>query len=253
MVRTTTSQLQSFFKLHSYPNPCSSQGFHHHFHNNQYPKIQDFPQFPASRICGSILRASTLTENRRHPWSRSSAHFDQSLFLEFLASLQALNLILRLITKDFTKTSFSTPAVAQGSSSRQHPGFKLKVDATFNSKLLKFGFGASIVNGRNQRIAGLSSCTWGASTPIFAEAQALFTALEWCSTIRIPFSTIESDCLQLVSKIRSSWKDNSAFSSLVHQIRESLSFFPNATLQHIPRSQNQDAHLNARKALSINE
>ncbi|KAF4355601.1 hypothetical protein G4B88_025624 [Cannabis sativa] len=55
----------------------------------------------------------------------------------------------------------------------------------------------------------------------------------------------------IVDSFGNSWKDKSALSSLIHQIWESLSFFPNATLQHIPRSQNQDAHLNAGKALRL--
>ncbi|KAF4378593.1 hypothetical protein G4B88_023133 [Cannabis sativa] len=72
------------------------------------------------------------------------------------------------------------------------------------------------------------------------------------STAKQMGTNLQSDCLQLVSKIHSSWKDNSALSRLVHQIREFLSLFPNDLLQHIPHSENQDAHLNAREALRLN-
>ncbi|KAF4349378.1 hypothetical protein G4B88_007868 [Cannabis sativa] len=61
----------------------------------------------------------------------------------------------------------------------------------------------------------LSRTNVGFSTPLFAEAQALLEALRWCSAINLPLNLIESDCSQLVSKVKNNWENNSALSSLV--------------------------------------
>ncbi|KAF4363664.1 hypothetical protein F8388_026272 [Cannabis sativa] len=122
-------------------------------------------------------------------------------------------------------------------------------DATANILWRICSLGATIKNCHNQAIADFSIPKLGASTPLFAEAQALLEGLNWCAAIDLQPSLIMSNCSQLVTNVRSKWKDKSALSILVELIRESLSYFPNASLQHIPRTDNREAHQNARDAL----
>ncbi|KAF4403809.1 hypothetical protein G4B88_014265 [Cannabis sativa] len=107
---------------------------------------------------------------------------------------------------------------------------KLSLKITAEHLLGLNSLGATIKNCHNQAIADFSIPKLGASTPLFAEAQALLEGL---------------NC----TNVRSKWKDKSALSILVELIRESLSYFPNASLQHIPRTDNREAHQNARDAL----
>ncbi|KAF4357578.1 hypothetical protein G4B88_024108 [Cannabis sativa] len=86
----------------------------------------------------------------------------------------------------------------------------------------------------------------GASTPIYVEAQALVEGLNWYMAIHLQLSLIVSDCYQLILKVKSSWKDNSALSSLVELICQSLSYFHNVSLH---MTDNREAHQNATEAL----
>ncbi|KAF4371928.1 hypothetical protein F8388_000095 [Cannabis sativa] len=133
--------------------------------------------------------------------------------------------------------------------SQQHGQYTLQVDAALNLNHLNTRLGAFIRNSQNYHIAGFSIHKWGASTPLYVEAQALLEGLHWCSTIKIPFESIESNSLQLVPRVNNHWKDNSALSSVVQLIRQSLSLFPNASMRHISRVFNSAAHKNARESL----
>ncbi|KAF4392044.1 hypothetical protein F8388_004373 [Cannabis sativa] len=117
--------------------------------------------------------------------------------------------------------------------------FSLYVDGALDSKSLKTGLGAAIISIPKS----------GASTPIYVEVQALLEGLNWCMAIHLQPSLIVSDCYQLILKVKSSWKDNSALSSLVELVCQSLSYFHNVSLQHILRTDNKEAHQNAREAL----
>ncbi|KAF4356523.1 hypothetical protein G4B88_001071 [Cannabis sativa] len=74
-----------------------------------------------------------------------------------------------------------------------------------------------------------------ASTPIFAEGQALLQGLLWCIDSQLQPKFIFSDCLNLVSKVNGDWQDLSALSGLVSRIRLLFSNFPEASLQYFPR------------------
>ncbi|KAF4368638.1 hypothetical protein G4B88_020034 [Cannabis sativa] len=64
---------------------------------------------------------------------------------------------------------------------------------------------------------------------------------------------IFTDCLNLVSKVNGTWKDQSALSSLVSKIRQSISNFPDASLQHLPHHFNVQAHSLAKEAIRQQE
>ncbi|KAF4361118.1 hypothetical protein G4B88_000419 [Cannabis sativa] len=93
----------------------------------------------------------------------------------------------------------------------------------------------------------------GASSPIFAEAQALYEGLHWCFSSNLQPRFVFSDCINLVSKVNGNWHDYSPLSSLVHQIRTFLSRFPEATLLHVPRQHNDKAHSLAKLALRLRD
>uniref|UniRef100_A0A803PUH8 Reverse transcriptase zinc-binding domain-containing protein n=1 Tax=Cannabis sativa TaxID=3483 RepID=A0A803PUH8_CANSA len=93
----------------------------------------------------------------------------------------------------------------------------------------------------------------GASTPIFAEGQALLQSLLWCLDSQLSPKFIFSDCLNLVYKVNSAWQDHSALSGLVSQIRMLFSNFPEASLHFLPRQFNMDAHGLAKEAIRSRE
>ncbi|KAF4394810.1 hypothetical protein F8388_015716 [Cannabis sativa] len=93
----------------------------------------------------------------------------------------------------------------------------------------------------------------GPSSPIFAKAQALFHGLSWWLSSQLMPNCIFSDCLNLVSKVNSNWKDNSALSSLVAQIRISFSSFPGVSFLHLPCQLNTTAHSLAKEAIKMRE
>ncbi|KAF4376230.1 hypothetical protein F8388_018899 [Cannabis sativa] len=87
----------------------------------------------------------------------------------------------------------------------------------------------------------------GASSPLFAEAQALYEGLNWCVASNLQPRFVFSDCLNLITK------DNSSLSSLVQRIRTFLSSFPEATLLHVQRQHNDKAHSLAKLALRLRD
>ncbi|KAF4376421.1 hypothetical protein G4B88_000109 [Cannabis sativa] len=93
----------------------------------------------------------------------------------------------------------------------------------------------------------------GASSPIFAEAQALYEGLQWCMTSNLTPRFIFSDCLNLVSKVNGNWHDYSPLSTLIQQIRTFLSRFPEAPLLHVSRQRNGNAHSLAKLALRLRD
>ncbi|KAF4351856.1 hypothetical protein F8388_021921 [Cannabis sativa] len=93
----------------------------------------------------------------------------------------------------------------------------------------------------------------GASSPLFAEAQALYEGLNWCVASNLQPRFVFSDCLNLISKVNGNWHDNSSLSSLVQRIRTFLSSFPEATLLHVPRQHNDKAHSLAKLALRLRD
>ncbi|KAF4386083.1 hypothetical protein F8388_016335 [Cannabis sativa] len=93
----------------------------------------------------------------------------------------------------------------------------------------------------------------GASSPIFAEAQALYEGLQWCLSSNLTPRFIFSDCINLVSKVNGMWHDYSPLSTLIQQIRTFLSSFPEATLMHVSRQHNGNAHALAKLALRLRD
>ncbi|KAF4378596.1 hypothetical protein G4B88_023136 [Cannabis sativa] len=105
--------------------------------------------------------------------------------------------------------------------------------------------------GHTQVISSASIQKSGAPSPIFVEAQALLKGLTWCQNSHFQPLLVLSDCLQLTNRINSKWQDNSALSSLVLMIRQSLCNLLTVSLKHTPRNENAEAHKCAKEALNI--
>ncbi|KAF4350251.1 hypothetical protein G4B88_020464 [Cannabis sativa] len=91
----------------------------------------------------------------------------------------------------------------------------LYVDAALDQDRCITGLGCVFKVGSHRIIDSAKIQKPGASSPIFTEAQALYHGLSWCLSSQLMPGFIFSDCLNLVSKVNGTWKDNSAISSLV--------------------------------------
>ncbi|KAF4401838.1 hypothetical protein G4B88_013125 [Cannabis sativa] len=129
----------------------------------------------------------------------------------------------------------------------------LFVDATLSTNAPATGIGMVFMQGLSHIQQSARIFKPGASSPIFAEAQALCEGLQWCLSSNLTPRFIFSDCINLVSKVNGNWHDYSPLSTLVHQIRTFLSSFPEATLLHVSRQHNGKAHSLAKLALRLRD
>ncbi|KAM6591513.1 hypothetical protein CsatA_014118 [Cannabis sativa] len=86
-----------------------------------------------------------------------------------------------------------------------------------------------------------------------AEAMALRLGLNWCCNVRLPLSSIYTDCQQLVHKIFSRKSERSALADVISDIKNSLSHLPIVAVYHIPRDSNIHAHHMAKGALGLDK
>uniref|UniRef100_A0A803PTP8 Reverse transcriptase domain-containing protein n=1 Tax=Cannabis sativa TaxID=3483 RepID=A0A803PTP8_CANSA len=126
-------------------------------------------------------------------------------------------------------------------------------DAQIHSSASNMGIGMVFMQGLSHIQKSTKIFKLGASSPIFAEAQALYEGLQWCMTSNLTPRFIFSDCLNLVSKVNGNWHDYSPLSTLIQQIRTFLSRFPEAPLLHVSRQRNGNAHSLAKLALRLRD
>ncbi|KAF4380906.1 hypothetical protein G4B88_002279 [Cannabis sativa] len=129
----------------------------------------------------------------------------------------------------------------------------LFVDAALSTDAPATGIGMVFMQGLSHIQKSTKIFKLGASSPIFAEAQALYEGLQWCMTSNLTPRFIFSDCLNLVSKVNGNWHDYSPLSTLIQQIRTFLSRFPEAPLLHVSRQRNGNAHSLAKLALRLRD
>ncbi|KAF4391143.1 hypothetical protein F8388_009565 [Cannabis sativa] len=125
----------------------------------------------------------------------------------------------------------------------------LFVDAALNHEDDATGLGLVFRKGPHQILNSATFCKAGASTPIFGEAQSLYEGIQWCISSQLIPRFIFTDCLNLVTKVNGTWHDHSTLSSLIVKIRLSLSNFAEASLLHLSRQFNKNAHSLAKAAL----
>ncbi|KAF4404012.1 hypothetical protein G4B88_014468 [Cannabis sativa] len=129
----------------------------------------------------------------------------------------------------------------------------LFVDAALSFSTPATGLGMVFMHGMSHIQHSARIHKPGASSPLFAEAQALAEGLQWCLSSNLAPAYIFSDCLNLVSKVNGNWHDHSPLSTLVHKIRTFLSRFPEASLLHVSRQHNDKTHSLAKQALRLRD
>ncbi|KAF4400797.1 hypothetical protein G4B88_004340 [Cannabis sativa] len=127
------------------------------------------------------------------------------------------------------------------------------VDASLNHEDIATGLGLLFKKGPHQILNSPKFYKARASTPIFAEAQALYEGIQWYISSQLNPRFIFTDCLNLVTKVNGTWHDHSTLSSIIVKIRISLSNYPEASLLHLPRQFNKNAHSLAKAALRLRD
>uniref|UniRef100_A0A803PEK7 Reverse transcriptase domain-containing protein n=1 Tax=Cannabis sativa TaxID=3483 RepID=A0A803PEK7_CANSA len=124
-------------------------------------------------------------------------------------------------------------------------------DAALDCKNLKHSFGVVAFDNAGHARAGFMVPCSGVVSPEVAEAKAILAALEWVQAIQLPVLIIASDCQSVVTKISSSFCNNSVLCDVVNAIRNSLLFNPNLSVIYVPRECNTIAHFLAKAGLGL--
>uniref|UniRef100_A0A803QGZ6 Reverse transcriptase domain-containing protein n=1 Tax=Cannabis sativa TaxID=3483 RepID=A0A803QGZ6_CANSA len=124
-------------------------------------------------------------------------------------------------------------------------------DAALDCQHLKHSCGVVAFDNTGCVRAGFMVPCPGVVSPEVAEAKAILAALEWVKAIQLPVMTIASDCQSVVTKISSSYCNNSVLCDVVTAIRNSLLFNSNLSVIYVPRECNTTANFLAKAWLGL--
>lgn len=101
----------------------------------------------------------------------------------------------------------------------------------------------------------LSKCSLGKVTPELAEAMGIREALSWIKNNAMSNVIVESDCLQVIQLIRSSFSSYSYLGRVVEECRQLMEEVrnQNVVVHFVKRSANSVAHYVARYSCVITE
>ncbi|KAF4360335.1 hypothetical protein G4B88_012553 [Cannabis sativa] len=197
-----------------------------------------------------------------HIWiTRNSIFFDKSVvannveefvfnYLHDYNEAQPKNLVDHSASATHHRNHPSQPIATE---EIQEDTLALYVDATLDHNHGVTGIGFTFKIGLHQIVAFANLLLPSASTPIFAEGQALLHGISWCISSQMKPDFILFECVNLVSKVNGAWQDHSAISGLVSLIRLSFSNFPDASLKYLPRQFNTTAHSLAKEGIRSRE
>lgn len=130
------------------------------------------------------------------------------------------------------------------------PSIDVFIDGASQGNPGPAGIGVVIVNGHGAPLAELSKSI-GQATNNVAEYLALIYALGLAQQHRLEYVRIKSDSELLVRQLNGQYKVREAHLRVFHDIaRHLLSGFPQATIEHIPRTDNTRADRLASQAAS---
>uniref|UniRef100_A0A803Q6Z2 Reverse transcriptase domain-containing protein n=1 Tax=Cannabis sativa TaxID=3483 RepID=A0A803Q6Z2_CANSA len=128
---------------------------------------------------------------------------------------------------------------------------KMNTDAAVNVATGVFGLAAILRNSTGDILAAMVKPMKGCVKAEEMEALAIAWGLKLMLHLRLNVDFIESDSLMVVNGLKSHFKGLSAFHVILNDITFLLSNFPRAQISHVYRSANNEAHLLAKFALTV--
>ena len=130
----------------------------------------------------------------------------------------------------------------------EHNSVKINTDATLFEEPNRYSYAFVIRDHCGSLVEAGSKCRYRRVSPEFAEAVTTREALSWLKNKNLVNVVLESDCLQVVQLIRSSFSSFSYLGKVIVDCRTLLSGLQNQNvkLRFVRRSANRVAHYLAR-------
>uniref|UniRef100_A0A803PQT0 Reverse transcriptase domain-containing protein n=1 Tax=Cannabis sativa TaxID=3483 RepID=A0A803PQT0_CANSA len=128
---------------------------------------------------------------------------------------------------------------------------KLNTDAFINMSSSLIGLGALLQNSHGEIVASMTTSIKGHLKPEEMEAVALFWSLKTLLQLELSVHLIETDSLLVVQNLKKSSTNLTPFHAILNDVHLLVSNFPRAQISHVYRSTNNEAHLLAKFALTV--
>lgn len=130
--------------------------------------------------------------------------------------------------------------------------FKLNVDASFHAGANTFSVGLVLRNHEGMFIIGKAVCCEGASSPLEAEATAIFEGLSWLTSLPYQKVSIESDSLICIQSIHRADDNLFEVGDILESCRTLLNSSTGLSISFVKRQANKVAHEVAKLPCSLN-
>ncbi|CAN1814412.1 Putative ribonuclease H protein At1g65750 [Linum perenne] len=154
-----------------------------------------------------------------------------------------------------TPSQGGRPGQAVGSCPLWHPPpamvFKCNIDAGFNHREQKWGWGAAIRNHNGDLVAFRTNWERGQPEVREGEAWGLYEALKWVVSRRTRHVIFEVDCQQVTNALARQEVDRTEFGSIISCCSQILHANPEFSVVFIRRNRNMVAHELARRSFSL--